>query len=85
MSRVRQAGINAKRTTVTLDADTMVALAWLRSPASADRVSASRLLREAASEALAAQGRRIHGGEVLTIEESGRRIEAEFKQRIEAD
>ena len=88
MSKVRQMlGRGAKRTTVTIDADTAAALRWLRGfdLAPQDRVSASRLLRDAARDALWAQGRRIHKGEVLTIEESGRRMDAEFKQRMEAD
>lgn len=83
MSRVRQAG-NPKRTTISLDADTQAALKWLRGydVEPADRVSASRLLRDAAHEALAKHGRRVYNGEVLTIEESGRRMEADFRKRL---
>lgn len=52
-------GRGAKRTTVTMDADTAAALRWLRGfdLAPQDRVSASRLLRDAARDALWAQGR----------------------------
>lgn len=72
MSKLRQGGIRTGepmlRTTLTIDADTAAALSWLRSAASADRVSASRLLRDAAREALAAQGRTVMLGEVVAIE-----------------
>lgn len=67
MSKVRQMLGGATRTTVTIDADTATALKWLRGydVAAPDRVSASRLLRDAAAAALAERGMAVEGGKVV--------------------
>lgn len=83
MSRLRQGLKGARRTTLSIDADTHAALAWLRSHASAERVSASRLLREAATDALAKQGMATHRGAVVSGAAKARAIEEEFARRIE--
>ena len=70
MSKVRQMlGRGAKRTTVTIDADTAAALRWLRGfdLAPQDRVSASRLLRDAARDALRERGMAAKGGKVVAL------------------
>ena len=70
MSKVRQMlGRGAKRTTVTIDADTAAALRWLRGfdVAPQDRVSASRLLRDAAAAALRDRGMAVEAGKVVAL------------------
>ena len=82
MSRLRQGLKGGRRTTLSIDADTHAALAWLRGHASTERVSASRLLRDAAAETLAKQGRVAYKGEVLTYKERGERMDAEAAARF---
>lgn len=82
MSRLRQGLDKPRRTTLSIDADTHAALAWLRSHHSTARVSASRLLREAAADALAKQGMAVHRGEVITGAAKAKAIEDEFARRL---
>lgn len=87
MSRLRTAhhartGERMSRTTLSIDADTAVALQWLRSPACSDPVAASRLLRDAAAQALAAEGKAIVLGQVVSLEERAAHLEAQFAKTL---
>ena len=50
----------------SLDADTLVALKYLRAKGTPDRVTGSVLLREAVARELAARGLEVRGGKVLS-------------------
>ena len=70
-----------RRRTVTTDADTELALRFLRRSG----VSASVLLREAAARALADLGCRIYDGEIVSSEVFAERVEDDVRRRIEAE
>lgn len=79
MSLLREVGVGrrgGRRTTVVVDADTVALLAWLRGWQASPRISASRLLRDAAAKAAEAQGKAAIDGEVVSVAERNRRIEA---------
>lgn len=82
-SSYARTGEMMRRKTLTVDADTVVALAWLRSRACRKPIAASRLLRDAAAQALAAEGMAIVLGKVVTLEERADYLEKMFRQTLE--
>lgn len=80
MSRLRQAADTRglRRRTVSCDADTELALRWLRR----NGVAASVILREGAARTLADFGCAVWGGEVVTHAEYRRRADAAFEARL---
>lgn len=78
---LRQMLIGTRRTTVTVDEATTIALHWLKGNG---HTSASVLLRQAAHERLAAHGMRVHDGRVMPSMQANALIEEAFAKRLAA-
>ena len=89
MSKLKAAGLRTgekmRRTTITVDHDTIAALKWLRSTKCSEPIAASRLLRDATHQALRNEGHAVVLGEVITLQENAKRIEADFADRVARD